>query len=316
MEQYACLQDDAEAESMTLEQEAALRKNRKPVMPRKTARPAPMPKAPAGWQLNASEASRRQKTLGKTDETLKVGRNSIVFKRIPKGRFVMGSTLDPTCATPRVASIEKPFWMSTREVTNALYLEFDKTHKNGLVDMLGKDHGSYGYNVNDGKYPVIRISWDEATAFCKWLSKKTGRTVRLPTEEEWEYAARAGTATPFFFGDLTANFGTHANLADKTIAKFNWRRTHNYMMRVPGVDDKSMHLSTKPYKANAFGLSDMIGNVAEWTSSSHTSGSADKVARGGSWRDLPRHATASTRVGYKPYQRVFNVGIRLVMEDK
>ena len=172
---------------------------------------------------------------------------------------------------------------------------------------------------------------------CKWLSEKTGKKVSLPTEAQWEYTARAGTDTAFYFGDVKSDFGKFANLADKSIGKFDHIRTHNNRIRTNDVDDGQQimgvyggrgtrHSAVLEYQPNAFGLKNMIGNVAEWTSSDYKpypygvkaeTGSPEtrKVVRGGAWSDLPRWATASFRVPYQPYQKVFNVGIRLVIEE-
>ncbi len=118
-----------------------------------------------------------------------------------------------------------------------------------------------------------------------------------------------------YYGKTDADFSKHANLSDSTISKFSKISTYNYLLRVSSVTDGAL-VQTSVWKKlpNAFGLCDMIGNVAEWTSSSY--GTTDhKVTRGGSWRDLPRWVPAGRRVPYQRHQRVYNVGIRLVIED-
>jgi formylglycine-generating enzyme required for sulfatase activity len=118
-----------------------------------------------------------------------------------------------------------------------------------------------------------------------------------------------------FYGKTDADFSKHANLADATIKRFDKISTYNYLLRVDSANDGAqVQTSVGKYQPNAFGLCDMIGNVAEWTSSSYGS-TGQKVSRGGSWRDLPRWVPAGRRVPYQPYQRVYNVGIRVVMDD-
>src|SRR6185436_7487210 len=116
------------------------------------------------------------------------------------------------------------------EVTNAQFEQFDPEHK--------KLRGKFGIAKEDND-PVTFVTWQQAVEFCKWLSKKEGKTYRLPTEAEWEYACRAGTTTLYHTGDTLAK--EQANLGEGQ--------------------------ETRPvgsYKANAWGLFDMHGNVAEW----------------------------------------------------
>jgi formylglycine-generating enzyme required for sulfatase activity len=271
------------------------------------------------WPFSEEKAKEMQKALGQVDTTVKVGPCDIKLKHIPAGQFIMGRKNGENDELPKAVKIEKPFWMTTTEVTNKLYKQFNSEHVSGLVDALGKDHGGYFFNVNGDNYPVIRISWNEANQFCKWLSKKTGKKFRLPTESEWEWAARAGTNTDFFYGNAKTDFSKYANLADATMKKFDWRATHNYMMRRDDVNDQEQYMATRVYAPNAFGLSNMIGNVAEWTSSIYKFKNQEKgklvISKGGSWRDMPRWVPVASKVPYRTYQKVFNVGIRLVMEE-
>jgi formylglycine-generating enzyme required for sulfatase activity len=183
--------------------------------------------------------------------------------------------------------------------------------------------------MNNEWWPAVRVSWQEAQDYCKWLTEQTGRKFRLPTEAEWEWAARAGTDTPFFWGNEDDNFAPYANLADKALDKLpNQRQTLNYYLRDMRYDDGKMALSiTGKSRANAFGLKDMIGNAAEWTQSAYApypyaddarntpAKDAEVVARGGAWDLLPRFSRVSLRVHYPQWQRVANVGIRLVCEE-
>jgi formylglycine-generating enzyme required for sulfatase activity len=174
------------------------------------------------------------------------------------------------------------------------------------------------------------VSWDEATAFCAWLSKKTGRKVTLPSEEQWEWACRAGSAEAFSFGPLSADYSKHANLGDRSLRDFaadtaldhyeaarpmkNPSRYDDWLPRDDRFDDGGF--VTEPvgrYQPNAWGLHDLHGNAAEWTRSDYAAGG--KVVRGGSWRDRPFRCTSSYRLAYPAYQRVFNVGFRVIVEE-
>jgi formylglycine-generating enzyme required for sulfatase activity len=111
-------------------------------------------------------------------------------------------------------------------------------------------------------HPVTCVSWDDATAFCQWLSREDGRTYRLPTEAEWEYACRAGTDTLFFWGDDPDAGEGYLNAADETGTPDGRSWTHKFNF-------KDGYAATSPvgrFKPNAFGLHDMLGNVWEWCS--------------------------------------------------
>jgi formylglycine-generating enzyme required for sulfatase activity len=177
-------------------------------------------------------------------------------------------------------------------------------------------------------------------AFCRWLSARTGQRFTLPTEAQWEYACRAGAATPFNFGGLDTDFSPHANLADAKLTEF---ASDPYTVDVPlknptpfddwipkdaRFNDRAL-LTVAPgrYQPNAWGLHDMHGNAAEWTRTTYAAypyraddaSNSDKpgcrkVVRGGSWRDLPKRGTSSFRLSYPSWQRVYNVGFRVVCE--
>jgi formylglycine-generating enzyme required for sulfatase activity len=114
------------------------------------------------------------------------------------------------------------------------------------------------------QHPVVNVSWNDAVAFCQWLSKKEGKTYRLPTEAEWEYACRAGTTTRFSFGDADANLKDYANVADRSVQeKFDAKAYSDYGF----MDWDDGYPFTSPvgsFKANAWGLYDMHGNVCQW----------------------------------------------------
>ncbi|MBM3492880.1 MAG: hypothetical protein FJX72_00950, partial [Armatimonadetes bacterium] len=259
----------------------------------------------------------------------------IEMARIPAGSFVMG---DPSghpderpCATVR---IERPFLMGRFEVTNAQYRRFDRMHDSRLEvgDFLQFSVEERGYPVNGADQPVCRVSWERASAFCEWLSRRTGRRFALPTEAQWEYACRSGTSTPMSYGAVTADFGRLANLADASLRHVDtfapwglpsgaiqpWRRA------IESVNDgRRVSAPVGSYAPNAWGLHDMHGNVAEWTRSAlvpypyrptASASAGPRVVRGGSWYDLPQMARSAYRGAYPPWRRVFDVGFRVVCE--
>jgi len=296
----------------------------------------------ATWPFDGAEAQRRQSAAGgRTRWTVDLGEGvAMEFALIPAGEFIMGSSdgaLDEAPAT--LVKVEKPFWMGVTEVTATQFRRFDPSHNNGFFDQQHKDHNAPGYPADGSNRPVIRISWNGARAFSDYLSEKTGRKFQLPTEAQWEWACRAGAATPFHYGDLDADFSSYANLADYStrllaVNGVNPQPIPNpspYFAFLPKDerfnDGAFVMTDAGRYTPNAWGLRDMHGNVCEWTRSSYRpypyaendgrndpSPDEDKVVRGGSWRDRPKRAGSAFRLAYRPYQRVFNVGFRVVCE--
>jgi formylglycine-generating enzyme required for sulfatase activity len=301
------------------------------------------PKSPdcPGWPVGAAEAQRRQAAAAPaTRKKIDLGKGvSLDLVLIPAGDFVMGSTTGAADEQPLVRlHIERPFWMAAKEVTNQMYNLFDPKHDSRIEDKNTYQFGIHGYPMNRPEQPVVRVSWLEAVAFCRWLSEKTGLKFALPSEAEWEYACRAGTATPFSYGDLNTDFSKLANLGDARLSEFasdpytvdtplkNPTKYDDWFPKDARFNDGAL-LTVEPgrYAPNPWGLFDMHGNAAEWTRSTYRpypyveeplaespSNAGRKVVRGGSWRDLPKHSTSSHRLSYLPYQRVFNVGFRVV----
>ena len=266
-----------------------------------------------------------------TVKTVDLGNGtSLVLRRIPAGLFTMGSDKGyPDEAPARLAKVGRAFWMSETEVRNDQYHAFDSTHDSRYQDQFGKDHVIPGYIGNHRRQPVVRVSWNEAQAFCRWLAAKSGLVVRLPTETEWEWAARAGSATPLPWGTPDDDFSPYANLADRDVRWMNadgwlgggayvlprvaYRIAQNYPLHDERWKDDWFTLN---YVAralpNAWGLYDMHGNAAEWTASDYAPGL--KTVKGGSFASRPRDATSSWRWGYAPWQKVYDVGFRVVAE--
>jgi formylglycine-generating enzyme required for sulfatase activity len=307
--------------------------------------PPPMPPKPAvprvaDWPIPADQVQARQQ--GADEMKLDLGNGEpLVMRRIPAGEFAMGDINGYPDEYPvtRVA-IDKPFWMSTTEISLQQYRSFDAQHANGYYDMHYKDQVMPGYLMDSPDLPAIRVSWNEAMEFCRWLSKRTGKKVTLPTEAQWEWAARAGSDSPLWYGDPDTDFSKFANLADISIKKLAVSGVNPQPIPNPGKDvdfvpkderfnDGVLHLAPcGSYAANPWGLKDMHGNVAEWTRNTYlpypyqntaetngTSSQAKMAVRGGSWRDRPKNARSGFRQAYPPWQSVYNVGFRVIVED-
>jgi len=262
----------------------------------------------------------------------------LILTLVPAGEFVMGGPEGHPDERPvRPVVIEQPFWMGTHEITNAQFARFDPSHDSRLEhgDFLQFSIQERGYPLNNPNQPVARISWDRALAFCAWLTETTGEAFALPTESQWEYAYRAGSPAPHAFGGQ--EFAGCANLADASLARIDnfppWTlpvgAIPNWRPAVEGIDDGyRVSAPVGSFAANAWGLHDMCGNVAEWTRSLHrpypyeeddgrndTDAVDRRVVRGGSWYDRPERATASFRLSYYPWHGVYSVGFRVVCPD-
>jgi len=205
-------------------------------------------------------------------------------------------------------SISKPFYMATCEVTNSQYEKFDPLH----MHLRGKR----GFSI-DNDEAVIFVDWNQAKAFCDWLSSIDGLPYRLPTEAEWEYACRAGTQTQFSTGDDLPN--QYVKNPDNS-----WypcpRRGRGSAEIVP------LHVKKTP--PNPWGLYDMHGNVEEWCNDWHGPyihgyeidpvGRIDgdfKVTRGGSHGTVAFYLRSANRSGAMPEDKSFIIGFRVVIGE-
>jgi formylglycine-generating enzyme required for sulfatase activity len=297
--------------------------------------PVPQQQVPhltaAGWPFDAAEAQKRQKALNlPTEVQIELSdRVTMALALIPPGEFIMGDAAGSADEyPPTVVKIDKPFYLGVCEVTNAQYAVFNPRHDSAYISQTNKDQNERGWPVNRPSQPVVRVTWHAAQAFCRWLSQETGHKINLPTEGQWEWACRAGTSTPFYYGGPDADFSKFANLADAALQRMARADSPKWHPRDDRFNDGAMVTAdVGRYQPNAWGLRDLIGNVAEWTRSTYRpypyqagdsrndpQVAGQKVVRGGSWYDRPQRARTTFRLPYEPWQHVYNVGFRVVME--
>jgi RNA polymerase sigma factor (sigma-70 family) len=204
---------------------------------------------------------------------------------IPAGKFTMGS---PASEKGRYdnevqheVEIKEPFYLGIHEVRVRDFRAFveDAGYKTEGEKAGDKVTWKAAMPDQTQDHPVSKVSWNDAQAFCEWLSKKEGKNYRLPTEAEWEYACRAGTKTRYSFGDDFETLKEAANVAS------------------------SFTMPVGKFKANAFGLYDMHGNVYEWCQDLYEKGSTNRIHRGGGYGfcdNSEKHCRSAFRGAYTP----------------
>ena len=263
--------------------------------------PAALPPDVPDWPFDATTAGSRQDALGTRERKTDLGGGvTMALAHIPAGEFAMGGLGASTRGKAPVRTrIDEPFWIGTCEVTNAQFARFDPEHDSGHARRLRVQSTERQTRpLNRPDQPVVRVSWDRAAAFCDWLSDRTGLRVTLPSEAQWEYACRAGTDTPFWWGDVGPSATACANMGGKEIWAGGDRRFK---------DSAIVSADVGSLKPNPWGLHDMHGNVAEWTAT----GGDRRIVRGGSFFDRADWCRSGTRTSYPHWQRVYNVGFRI-----
>jgi sulfatase modifying factor 1 len=254
---------------------------------------------------------------------------------IPGGSFTMGSP----ATEPERYRLEGPqrrlavtaFAIGVTEVTRREYAAFvADTRRPERGGCLAIGDGTIGTGIADPQaswrhpgfdqtddHPAVCMSWQDATDYAAWLARKTGRAYRLPSEAEWEYAARSGTTTPFYWGDSADAGCAYMNGGDASLARAVpiWPETIRKAgeggeqgARLVGCDDGAgFTAAVGRYLPNRFGLYDMIGNVWEFVADCYEEalpvearaylqpGCTEHRARGGSWDDYPRDLRAARR---------------------
>lgn len=265
---------------------------------------------------------------------------TLALARLPAGSFQMGDDQGHPDERPaHRVDIQEAFWIGACEVTNRQFARFDPRHDSRLEtgDFLQFNEPERGDAANLPDQPVCRVSWRDAMAFCRWLSARSGESFTLPSEAQWEYACRAGSASAMSYGPAEADFAARANLADRQLRQvrtFTWNLPSGavppWRPAIDEVDDgHRVSALVGRYAPNAWGLFDLHGNVAEWTASSFRAypyhdadgrndpaGDERRVVRGGSWYDRPQDARSAYRWHYPPWQKVFDVGFRVVARAK
>jgi len=260
-----------------------------------------------------------------------------VMTIIPAGSFAMGSPAneadrDDDEGPQHEVRIAKPFAVAKFAVTVDQYTAFVQAtgHESGTscsawtdgkwAPTPGRSWRNPGY-LQDPSHPAVCLNWNDAKAYVAWLSGKTGKAYRLLTEAEWEYAARAGSTTRYYFGDQDDDFCRFGNGADQTAKK-----THPEWTVLPCDDG---YLTTAPvgsFKPNRFGLYDMLGNVWQWVedcyANSYRDAPIDGTARtrvdcrlhslrGGSWNDSAKSVRSASRNGVATEERNNTDGLRV-----
>jgi formylglycine-generating enzyme required for sulfatase activity len=304
--------------------------------------------------------SLRTALRGASDPTLRLSRhglrpartevvtNSIGMKLawIPAGEFRMGSPDSHKDAfawekPQHRVRITRPFYLGVHEVTRGQFRRFVEEdgyetqaesdgkggwHWNGVAGTSEQDPRyswrNPGFDQSDD-HPVVQVSWKDAVEFATWLSRKEGKTYRLPTEAEWEYACRAGTTTRYSSGEDPETLALVGNVADGTAAaRFHW---------TSAISARDGFVETAPVgrcRPNRFGLFDMHGNVYEWCSDWYDPAyykespvddpvgppwGSDRVIRGGSWNSSPSYNRSANRASLSPLMPEDWVGFRLVL---
>lgn len=293
---------------------------------------------------------------------------------IPAGEFLMGTDENPQGLQaefryvklsvfwaerpPHRVRITKPFYLESCEVSMGQFMKFYEQAGYEIAP-ISNEKESWGYStkqksnaaaevvpwapgwVRRDDHPAVYVSWNDADAFCKWLSKEEGKTYRLPTEAEWEYACRAGTTTRYSSGNDAEGLVQFANIADReTKTRFGAAWVYELkdgletQTRIPypflsGTDGNVLTAPVGSFQPNAFGIYDMHGNVMEWCQDWYKANAypdkaeddpqgpsrgSHRVVRGGGWRSMAVGARSSVRIFDNPDARTNQMGFRVVCE--
>lgn len=267
---------------------------------------------------------------------------------VPAGSFVMGQP--GARGGPGVAAAEsgavpiriaRPFALARHEVTRAEYQRFiqdsghepqsgcvtwDDARQRFMLDLRRSWVDPARPALPEPAHPASCVSWRDAHAYAQWLARRTGKPYRLPSEAEWEYAARAGTTTAAFWGDAVADGCGYANLYDSTAAA-----RHALGWTPAGCSDGVADVATVGGRTpNGYGLADMLGNVAEWVEDCAggsyvgrpkdgrawvwLGGCGERVLRGGSWASDPARARSYARDSAEEALRADTIGFRVAVD--
>lgn len=287
------------------------------------------------------------------------------FALIPRGEFLMGSSKSEVVSAKQFklydddhsdefpqhrVQISKSFYMGVHEVSYEQFQKFVKM-TGYMTDVERTRKGGFGWNESTETFvsvspkfswrdsgwrstryhPVLNVTWNDAKAFCTWLSRQEGVKYRLPTEAEWEYACRAGTNTLYYYGNDPKKLSEIGNIWDGT-AKETFKANYPEVTGILTEDGFAFTSPVGNYRANKWGLFDMHGNVSEWCSDFYDENYYDQfagkpaidpqgpqsgsthVVRGGSWYLFPEYVRSAYRSKLPPTSCGDNVGFRVVRE--
>ena len=269
-------------------------------------------------------------TVTEADRTVKVGNVPLTLVWCPSGDFVMGS---PPCEMGRFpgevqhkVKITKGFWLGKYEVTQRQWEALMKNNpsdfcKEPIVGKVSLRQWNHRHEFSRKDCPVECVSWDDAVAFCRTMSEREraagklpeGYVYQLPTEAQWEYACRAGTTTPFHYGE------------NISISVMNFDGREPYVGKTKECSRKET-VAVGLFKPNAWGLCDMHGNVWEWCSdwfgdypvgeATDPVGPAEgvrRVTRGGAWDEFAQRCRSAVRGISLPEYRGPHIGFRVAL---
>jgi formylglycine-generating enzyme required for sulfatase activity len=261
----------------------------------------------------------------------------VEFVWIEPGKFQMGSPDTDKLAgegekPQREVRIEKGFYLGRTPVTFGQFHEYaqDAEYRTD-AETDRRTPGGHGFNADRNTFegwrpqytwrnpgwpitndhPVGNVSWNDAVKFCQWLGKKSGKTVRLPTEAEWEYACRAGTTTVFFTDDDPVSLKGYANVPDGSLAAKLREKADSG--RFPFDDEYPFTAPVARFKPNPWGLYDMTGNVFQWCGDEIPGEAEKRILRGGSYNLNVETCRCAYRGFSKPSGRYSYTGFRLVV---
>jgi len=240
------------------------------------------------------------------------GLPDIVWCEVPVGDFIMGSEISDTEKPVQVINLAT-FYMAKYPVTLAQFQKFVESPDgytnirwwDGLNDegLIQQKNGIARQYLSIGNYPRVDVSWYESMAFCRWLSANLGYEITLPTEEQWEKAARSLDGREYPWGN-------------------------GYRMGYANIDESNLDgggclqgqtaVGLYPQGASLYGIQDLAGNIGEWTLteysnklSGNVNNKRNRVIRGGSWFDFSDDVRSSCRIPYKAIDRFDSYGFRI-----
>ena len=274
------------------------------------------------------------------------------MRLILPGTFVKGATQYEYARQDegqQRVTLQRPFYMAAHEVTVGQFAEFvnamqqldpnwkteaerdGSSYAKGGQSTIGIGSARWVSDVNwknpgfpqTSRHPVVFVSWNDAVAFCSWLSKREAKSYRLPTEAEWEYVARAGTTTAYWWGDDPAGGAGKANVVDAS-----YERLYPGKQIPVGFDDGFAHTApVGSFEPNAWGFYDVVGNVFEWVldfwsvpttveavNPTGPQSGTEKVAKGGGFGNRLDHNRSAFRFRDPPSARHAGLGFRVLLD--